>query len=113
VIDMPASVSTVWNWKEALRWVIMLAVVVMLVGWLYLLKRKDTPDAPESTVKPVKTLVATVTEKVSAAVTDAKVERAVIKTKSDMKRKELEEIRKEPDGKKRREKLASILQKSL
>jgi len=106
---MPAWVRLAGSWLRTFWWVIVLIVVGLLGGWWYL-KRKKAPLGIEPASQP---LIDAVTDKIQDSVTDAKVERAVIKTKSAIQRQRIEEIRKEPDGKKRREKLASILQKSI
>lgn len=100
----------IWNWLKAFWWVVVLVVLAALGGWLIIRRRSDGKVGREPVVMPLTIRVA---ENIRVAVTDAKVERAVIKTKSDIERREIEEVRKEPDGKKRREKLAAILAKSI
>jgi len=109
---MPTWLRLVGNFFKTFWWVIVLvlAVIAFVVGGFILVNRKKKSGAYDTTSE---SFVKTVTNKVASAVTDIKVEKAVISTKSDMKRKELEEIRKEPDGKKRRDQLAKILQQSL
>jgi hypothetical protein len=94
-------------------WVIVLILVAVLFGWLYLVNRKKRGQI-ENMVNDVEpSLVFSVAAKVGEAVTDIKVERAVIGAETIGKRAKLEAIRKEPDGKKRRERLAEVLQGSL
>lgn len=88
---------------------LILAVVFFAIGGFYLVNRKKKANEPDE----VESFVRSVANKVAEATTDVKVEAAIIKTKSAIERENLEEIRKEPDGKKRRKRLAALLQKSL
>lgn len=99
------------NFLKTFWWVLVLVLVVVFIGWLYLVKRGGKSSKEEDKTRD--TVMGSVATKVKDAVTDVKVDRAVIKAETEMKRKELEEIRQEPDGKKRREKLAGVLSKSL
>jgi hypothetical protein len=98
------------NFLRTFWWVVVLilAAVLFVIGGFLFSKRK-TDGGKESS----ESFVTVVASRVSDAFTDVKVDRAVIFTKSEAKRQELEEIRKEPDGKKRRERLAAVLRKSF
>lgn len=108
-----AAMRMVWGFIRTFWWVIILVIAAILVGWVYLVDRKKRKQLEEAAGDNAPSLVAEATRHVQEAVTDVKVERAIISTESKMKREALEEIRKEPDGKKRRERLASVLQDSL
>jgi hypothetical protein len=103
--------SLIWKWSKVVFW-ILLAAVVVFIPIFYLTRKKDSVDVGEfesqnsSIVKKVK-------EEVKVAVADAKIERAVIKTKSDIEKKKIEEIKSESDGKKRRKKIAEFLEYNL
>lgn len=107
-----ATLRLVWNFVKVFWWVILLALAVLFLGILYLVKRGQKGQTTDNGTSE-KTLIETAASQVASAVTDVKVERAVIGAETKAKREALEEIRKEPDGKKRREKLASVLGKSL
>lgn len=110
---MPAWLRLVGNFCKTFWWilVLVLAVVLFIVGGFIIVKGKKRKASALG--KESSSFVQAVAEKVSGAITDIKVEKAVISTKSDMERKELEKVREEPDGKKRREQLAAILAKGL
>ena len=109
---MGAQARRIWAVIKSFWWVIVLVIVAVLFGWLYLTRRRQSGgDVSVSSVKP--TIVERVADRVRDAATDVQVETAVIKAESDVRRKELEEVRAEPDGKKRRERLVGILRKSL
>jgi len=102
-------VMLVYNFLKTFWWVILLVVAVILFicgGFLFKGKVKVDAETKENFVKKV-------ANQVGYAVADVKLERAIIKYKSEAKRSELEEIRAEKDGKKRREKLAEFLEKNL
>ncbi len=111
---MPAWLRLTGNILKTFWWVIVLIVVAITTagGVIYLVKNRKK-KVSENDTRITESFVDMAASRVSNAVTDAKVEHAVIKAETTMKKKELENIRKEPDGRKRREKLASILQKSL
>jgi len=88
--------------------ILILAAILFVIGGFLFSKKKIVGDKEVS-----ESFVNTAVSRVADAVTDVKVDRAIIQTKSEVKRQELEEIRKEPDGKKRREKLAAVLRNSL
>jgi len=110
---MPAWLRLVGNFFKTFWWIIVLvlAVVLFIVGGFIFVKNRKKKAAISGEMS--ESFVQAVNHKVQGAITDIKVERAVIATKSDMERKELEEVRKEPDGEKRRERLAAILAKGL
>lgn len=108
-----AYLRMVWNFVRTFWWVVILVIVVLLVGIVYLVNRKKRKDIEAVAGETVPSLIAEATKHVQEAVTDVKVERAIIGADTKAKRKELEEIRKEPSGVKRREKLAAYLQKNL
>jgi len=107
-----ATLRLAWNSVKVFWWVILLAIAVLFLGILYLVKRNQKGQTKDDGTAE-KTLIETVASQVAVAVTDVKVERAVIGAENKMKREGMEEIRKEPDGQKRREKLAAVLAKSL
>jgi len=98
-----------WNAIKSFWWIIAL-VLLAICGLGFLLGRKKE-DEDGNKIK--ESMVKNVADKISDAVTDIKVERAIIKEKTNQKKKELEKIREEPDGKKRREQLAVILNNSI
>ena len=110
---MVAQLRRIWSILKTFWWAIVLVVVVVLFGWFYLINRRSKKTSIDSVVDKTPSLVAKVIDRVQGATTDMKVETAIIKSESNMRRKELEEIRAEVDGKKRRERLADILRKSL
>ena len=89
-----------------------MVIVAVLFGWLYLVNKKKREDLGKYT-DTAKPFVEVVANRLQGSITDVKVERAIIGSETAMRRQELEEVRKEPDGKKRRERLAGILKKSL
>lgn len=89
---------------------LLFVLVLVLIGWVVFFRRKQQP---QSSGTATVSSVAKVAEAIQGAVTDVKVETAVINTKTEAEREKLEEIRKEPDGKKRRERLASWLSAKL
>jgi len=103
----------VWHFVRTFWWVIVLVLVAVLVGVIYLVNRKKRKQIAEAAGDNAPSLVAEATRHVQEAVTDVKVERAIIGAETKMKREELEAIRQEPNGTKRREKLAAVLAKSL
>lgn len=114
---MKSHLKVIWNWIKAFWWVIIL-IVMGVTGVLFVSRnRKKKSEIAWSNgeiPRPEKSnIVEEVVSKIQVSVTDAKVERAIIKTKSETKRQELEEVKKEPDGKIRRKKLAKILSKSI
>ena len=110
---MPAWMRMVGHFVRTFWWVIVLVLVAVLVGVIYLVNRKKRKQIEEAAGDNAPSLVAEATRHVQEAVTDVKVERAIIGAETKMKREELEEIRKEPNGTERRKKLAAVLQKSL
>lgn len=102
-----------WNFIRVFWWIIILVIVVALVGFVYLVNRKKMKQIELEANNKAPSLVAETMKHIQNATTDFKIERAVIKTKTEGKRAELEDIRKEPDGEKRRERLAALLRKSL
>ena len=92
---------------------LVLVVVVVLLGWIYLVNKIKKKADGDSIPGETPSLVRIVANRVQDAVTDAKVETAVIKSTSNERRKEIEEIRSEPDGVKRRERLASVLRNGI
>jgi hypothetical protein len=104
-------IRIVWNFIKTFWWALVLGVLVILVGWFYLVKRKGRSglETSEGDIS----LIGNVVSKVQGAVTDIRVEKAVIGAETSMRREELIEIRKEPDGVKRRDRLASVLKNSL
>lgn len=111
---MPAWLRLVGNFFKTFWWifVLILAVVLFIIGGFVLVQGRKRSQRKKG-IAETESFVAAVTHKVQDAVTDIKIEKAVISTKSDMLRGELEKIREEPDGQERRKKLASILQSSL
>jgi len=110
---MPPQIRMIWGFLKTFWWVIALVVVVVLVGWIYLVNRKNKRKVEEMAGNEAESLIERVHGQVREAIVDVKIEKAVIGAETAMKRKEMEEIRNEPDGKKRREKLAEALQRSL
>lgn len=110
---MGAQLRRIWAGIKAFWWVVVLVLAAIVFGWAYLTRRRrDSGEwVPSVPTKP--TIVERVADRVRDAATDVQVETAVIKAESDVRRKELEEVRAEPDGKKRRERLVGILRKSL
>lgn len=108
---MKAKLRLIGNAIKTFWWVIVLVVVAVFLGWLYLVQRRG--NYSETNGKTKRTIMNSVVEKVQGAATDVRVERAIIGAETKMMREALEKVRKEPDGKKRREKLANMLQKSL
>lgn len=108
---MNPKLKIVWNFVRVFWWIIVLvlAVVFFIFGGFYLLRGKKKKGESEE----VESFVRNVANKVVEATTDVRVEAAIIKTKSTIERENLEDICKEPDGRKRRKRLAAILQKSL
>ena len=110
---MPAWLRMTGHFIRVFWWVIVLVLVAALVGVIYLVNRKKRQVIAEAAGQNAPSLVAEATRHVREAVTDVKVERAIIGSDTTAKRKELEEIRSEPDGEKRRDRLAALLQKNL
>lgn len=110
---MPSWLRMAGHFLKTFWWVIVLVIVAILVGVAYLADRRKRKALALAEGQNAPSLVAEATRHVQEAVTDVKVERAIIGAESKMKRKELEEIRNEPDGTERRRKLASILERSL
>lgn len=102
----------IWAFVRTFWWVILLVLAVLFLGILYLVKRSKRGTGVNGG-EAEETLIQTAINGIQGAVTDVKVERAVIQAETTMRKAELEQIRKEPDGKVRREKLASVLGKSL
>jgi Ca2+/Na+ antiporter len=106
---MKAAGLWIWNVFKMVWWVILLVVgAIFLVGFIKK-NRKEQDEIEEAATEEAVSFVQVAKQKVGDALTDVKVEQAVIKERSKAKRKEIEEIRKEPDGKVRRKKLASLL----
>lgn len=104
---MKARLNLVLGALRTFWWAIVLVVIVVLFGWIYLVNRKKGETVPNTRIMD------SVVNLVKDAVTDVKVEHAIISTKSENERSEIEEVRNEPDGKKRRERLAAILSRSI
>jgi hypothetical protein len=110
---MPSWLRIAWNGARTFWWAIVLVIVAVLFGWLYLVKKGKQGRVDSVSSDVAKPFVEVVANRLQESVTDVKVERAIIGSETAMRRKELEEVRKEPDGKKRRERLAGILKKSI
>jgi len=102
-----------WAFARSFWWVIVLVVVAVLVGVVYLVNRKKRKAIEAAAGDNAPSLVAEATRHLQEAVTDVKVERAIIGAETKARREELEAVRKEPNGTERRKKLAAILNKSL
>lgn len=113
VADVGAQFRRMWATLKTFWWAIVLVVVIVLFGWFHLINRRIKKTSVNSMVDKTPSLVTRVIDRVQGATTDMMVETAIIKSESNIRRKELEEIRAEIDGKKRRERLANILRKSL
>jgi flagellar biosynthesis/type III secretory pathway M-ring protein FliF/YscJ len=110
---MKAAGLWIWNVLKMAWWAILLVVgAIFLIGFIRK-NRKEQEETEEAAEEEAVSYVQVAKQKVTEALTDVKVEQAIIKEKSKAKKKELEEIRKEPDGKERRKKLASILKASI
>ena len=109
---MLSQFTRIWHVLRTVWWaiVVVLAVILFIVGGVWLSRRRKKGSAEDDVIE---SFVATAANRVKDAVTDVKVETAIIKTDTDMKKEALQELKKEPDGQKRREKLAELLQKSL
>jgi hypothetical protein len=103
----------IWNVLKMFWWLILLILgAVTVVGFIK--RDKKEQEAVEDTAsKKSVSYVQVAKQRASEALTDVKVEQAIIKERSTAKKKELEEIRKEPDGVTRRKKLASLLKNNL
>lgn len=110
---MPAWLRLVGNYLKTFWWVIVLvlAALLFIFGGFVVVNNKKKKATAQGEVTD--SFVKSAASKVSDAVTDIKVERAVISTRSEILRTELEKVREEPDGKERREKLADILAQRL
>lgn len=108
-----ATLRLIWNIVRVFWWAILLVVAIVFLGILYLVKKRKQKTKNEENVGPQRTLIEDVATEVATAVTDVRIERAIIGADTKMRREALEEIRKEPDGEKRRKKLAAVLSKSL
>ena len=89
----------------------MLAVLSIGIFLLIDRRKKKNLDDIASDIEP--SIVDIVKDKVSNAVADVRVERAIIDTKSEARREELRSIQKETDVEKKRARLADMLQRSL
>ena len=94
-------------------WVVVLVLAFIATGILLVINFGKRGQIDDTANGKTRKLVEIVADRVHDAVTDVKVERAIISERTSVKRQEIEEIKKEPDGKKRRERLAEILRKSL
>lgn len=110
---MRAQLRRIGAFLKTFWWVIVLVLAVVGIGWIYWVKKKSRKQIEDAAKDEAPSLVRSAANRVQSAVTDVKVETAIIKTKSEEQRRDLEEIRQEPDGKKRRERLAALLKDSL
>jgi hypothetical protein len=107
---MKAAARWLWGICRTFWWVlILIAVTVLGVGFIRRRDKKAQKAIEEVATEETTSLVQVATQKIQSAVTDIKIEQAIIKTETAKERKKLEEIRKEPDEKKRRKKLSSRL----
>lgn len=112
---MRAKAVAMWLWGvvKAFWWVILLVLgAIFLLGFIKRDKRAQIELDDVIEEKPT-SFVKIATEKVRDAMTDVKVEQAIIREKASSRREQLAEIRKEPDGKTRRKKLAEVLSASI
>ena len=109
-----AWLKMIWNSTIVFWWIIVFVIIMALAICVYLVswKKKKKQDGMQNGDKAF-SLVEAVSKNIQNAITDVKVEKAIIKTKTEAKRAELEDIRRDPDANKRRERLAAILRKSL
>jgi acetyl-CoA carboxylase alpha subunit len=113
-----AQLNRVWAFIRVFWWVIVLVLsVVVAAAVMIIWKVAGKGKKFDSSMKPTSILegglVSAVTENIQGAVTDVKVETAVIKTKSEAEREKLAEIKGDPDPKSRRDKLADYLRKNI
>ena len=108
----PAWLKLIFNFFKTFWWIIVLvfAAIIFVLGGFYIFRKKESVNDDEEVGE---SFVKNVADKVSDSITDIKVEKAIVSTRTEMLRNELEKVREEKDGKERRKKLASILQKSI
>ena len=94
-------------------WVIVLVLIVLVIGWLYLVKNRGKSLNASDLGDTKLTVMDQVIDKVKIASADVRVEHAILSTKAEEERKDLEEIRSIKDGQERRKRLAEKLGKSL
>jgi len=102
-------IKMAWHILRTFWWVIILVVVAILVGGIYILNRKKRVKIEHSPGENAPSLVVEATRHVQEAVTDFRIEKAIIGTRMDTKRRMLEDIRRDPSGERRRERLANLL----
>jgi len=91
-------------------WIFIFIISLIGVGWFIFFKHRCGDDVEKVSSENV---INKITSKISSAKTDVLVETAIIKTKNDVKRNDLKQIKKIANGTKRREKLNDLLIKSL
>ena len=102
-----------WGFVKTFWWVILLVLAVVATGVVLILNRRRQHVLADAVSDETPSLVGAAREKVQDAVTDVRIERALIGAKTEVRRAEIEDIRGEPDGVKRRERLADLLRESL
>jgi len=93
-------------------WIFVFIISLIGVGWFVFFKRRCGDNLEETSLSS-ENVIKKVTAKISAAKTDVLVETAIIKTKSDSKRKNLKQIKKIADGMERRKKLNDLFKRSI
>jgi len=112
-MKVKAAARWLWNILKAFWWVILLVIgAVLLVGFIRK-DRKSKIELDDVIDEVPSSFVKIATERVKDAMTDVKVEQAIIREKASSKREQLEMIRNEPEGKIRRKRLADVLATSI
>ena len=102
----------VFNWIKAFWWILILVFIIVFFGWIYLVKKRNKVNN-NIDIDSGKNIVQKIAERVQIAAADARVEHAIIKTKAQEERKELEEIKSISNGVERRKRLADKLKKAI
>lgn len=99
-----------WGALRASWWAILLGIVFIIVGWIYIVKKKER--AGDNGIEP-SDIIDSVIDRARDAAVDVRVERAILSATAEGERKELEAIRTISDGQERRRRLAEKLGKAL
>jgi hypothetical protein len=106
---MKIKIIKIWNTLKDYWWIFSLSVVFIIFGFFHLKKRGNGKYGEKNN----DSVIDNVANCIQPATANVMVDNAVIKTKSDVKRQEVEDIRSDPDSKKRKERIVSILKDSI
>lgn len=110
---MKSKALWLWGIVKAAWWIIAAIVSALLVIGFIRKDKKAQSDIDDMIGEKPQSFVKAAMERASDAITNAKVDVAIVKTQTADKRLALEDIRNEPNGQERRKRLAAEIAKGI